>query len=180
MNMNQHIQLDDEARGIAERLDALARAQGASAGEGLEGRILAGTRGIIAGGVVAGGVVAGGVVAGGVKSGVQGPAPRLPRVHARRVMTRLRHAGLVLGVMVCASVAWIGLRPSPQALAAVPVDVDTLLAGLEAMDGVGADRSASIGDLATEAEQVESAIRGSAGGGGVWNFSDLIEQDGNS
>jgi hypothetical protein len=95
-------------------------------------------------------------------------------------MTRLRHAGLVLGVMVCASVAWIGLRPSPQALAAVPVDVDTLLAGLEAMDGVGADRSASIGDLATEAEQVESAIRGSAGGGGVWNFSDLIEQDGNS
>ena len=178
--MNQHIQLDDEARGIAERLDALARAQGASAGEGLEGRILAGTRGIIAGGVVAGGVVAGGVVAGGVKSGVQGPAPRLPRVHARRVMTRLRHAGLVLGVMVCASVAWIGLRPSPQALAAVPVDVDTLLAGLEAMDGVGADRSASIGDLATEAEQVESAIRGSAGGGGVWNFSDLIEQDGNS
>jgi hypothetical protein len=175
MNMNQHIQLDDEARGIAERLDALARAQGASAGEGLEGRILAGTRGIIAGGVVAGGVVAG-----GVKSGVQGPAPRLPRVHARRVMTRLRHAGLVLGVMVCASVAWIGLRPSPQALAAVPVDVDTLLAGLEAMDGVGADRSASIGDLATEAEQVESAIRGSAGGGGVWNFSDLIEQDGNS
>jgi hypothetical protein len=180
MNMNQHIQLDDEVRGIAERLDALARAQGASAGEGLEGRILAGTRGIIAGGVVAGGVVAGGVVAGGVKSGVQGPAPRLPRVHARRVMTRLRHAGLVLGVMVCASVAWIGLRPSPQALAAVPVDVDTLLAGLEAMDGVGADRSASIGDLATEAEQVESAIRGSAGGGGVWNFSDLIEQDGNS
>lgn len=178
--MNQHIQLDDEVRGIAERLDALARAQGASAGEGLEGRILAGTRGIIAGGVVAGGVVAGGVVAGGVKSGVQGPAPRLPRVHARRVMTRLRHAGLVLGVMVCASVAWIGLRPSPQALAAVPVDVDTLLAGLEAMDGVGADRSASIGDLATEAEQVESAIRGSAGGGGVWNFSDLIEQDGNS
>lgn len=178
--MNQHIQLDDEARGIAERLDALARAQGASAGEGLEGRILAGTRGIIAGGVVAGGVVAGGVVAGGVKSGVQGPAPRLPRVHARRVMTRLRRAGLVLGVMVCASVAWIGLRPSPQALAAVPVDVDTLLAGLEAMDGVGADRSASIGDLATEAEQVESAIRGSAGGGGVWNFSDLIEQDGNS
>jgi hypothetical protein len=175
MNMNQHIQLDDEVRGIAERLDALARAQGASAGEGLEGRILAGTRGIIAGGVVAGGVVAG-----GVKSGVQGPAPRLPRVHARRVMTRLRHAGLVLGVMVCASVAWIGLRPSPQALAAVPVDVDTLLAGLEAMDGVGADRSASIGDLATEAEQVESAIRGSAGGGGVWNFSDLIEQDGNS
>lgn len=173
--MNQHIQLDDEVRGIAERLDALARAQGASAGEGLEGRILAGTRGIIAGGVVAGGVVAG-----GVKSGVQGPAPRLPRVHARRVMTRLRHAGLVLGVMVCASVAWIGLRPSPQALAAVPVDVDTLLAGLEAMDGVGADRSASIGDLATEAEQVESAIRGSAGGGGVWNFSDLIEQDGNS
>ncbi len=168
--MNQHIQLDDEARGIAERLDALARAQGASAGEGLEGRILAGTRGIIAGGVVAG----------GVKSGAQGPAPRLPRVHARRVMTRLRHAGLVLGVMVCASVAWIGLRPSPQALAAVPVDVDTLLAGLEAMDGVGADRSASIGDLATEAEQVESAIRGSAGGGGVWNFSDLIEQDGNS
>jgi hypothetical protein len=175
MNMNQHIQLDDEVRGIAERLDALARAQGASAGEGLEGRILAGTRGIIAGGVVAGGVVAG-----GVKSGAQGPAPRLPRVHARRVMTRLRHAGLVLGVMVCASVAWIGLRPSPQALAAVPVDVDTLLAGLEAMDGVGADRSASIGDLATEAEQVESAIRGSAGGGGVWNFSDLIEQDGNS
>jgi hypothetical protein len=180
MNMNQHIQLDDEVCGIAERLDALARAQGASAGEGLEGRILAGTRGIIAGGVVAGGVVAGGVVAGGVKSGVQGPAPRLPHVHARRVMTRLRHAGLVLGVMVCASVAWIGLRPSPQALAAVPVDVDTLLAGLEAMDGVGADRSASIGDLATEAEQVESAIRGSAGGGGVWNFSDLIEQDGNS
>ncbi|MFO0492429.1 MAG: hypothetical protein ACK51T_08320 [bacterium] len=168
--MNEQIQLDDQARGIAERLDALARAQGASAGEGLEGRILAGTRGIIAGGVVAG----------GVKSGVQGPAPRLPRVHARRVMTRLGRAGLVLGVMVCASVAWIGLRPSPQALAAVPVDVDTLLAGLEAMDGVGADRSASIGDLATEAEQVESAIRGSAGGGGVWNFSDLIEQDGNS
>lgn len=168
--MNEQIQLDDQARGIAERLDALARAQGASAGEGLEGRILAGTRGIIAGGVVAR----------GVKSGVQGPAPRLPRVHARRVMTRLRRAGLVLGVMVCASVAWIGLRPSPQALAAVPVDVDTLLAGLEAMDGVGADRSASIGDLATEAEQVESAIRGSAGGGGVWIFSDLIEQDGNS
>ncbi|MFN9930611.1 MAG: hypothetical protein ACK54T_08105 [bacterium] len=168
--MNEQIQLDDQARGIAERLDALARAQGASAGEGLEGRILAGTRGIIAGGVVARGVT----------SGVQGAAPRLPRVHARRVMTRLRRAGLVLGVMVCASVAWIGLRPSPQALAAVPVDVDTLLAGLEAMDGVGADRSASIGDLATEAEQVESAIRGSAGGGGVWNFSDLIEQDGNS
>lgn len=168
--MNEQIQLDDQARGIAERLDALARAQGASAGEGLEGRILAGTRGIIAGGVVAR----------GVKSGVQGPAPRLPRVHARRVMTRLRRAGLVLGVMVCSSVAWIGLRPSPQALAAVPVDVDTLLAGLEAMDGVGADRSASIGDLATEAEQVESAIRGSAGGGGVWIFSDLIEQDGNS
>lgn len=168
--MNEQIQLDDQASGIAERLDALARAQGASAGEGLEGRILARTRGIIAGGVVAGGVM----------SGVQGPAPRLPRVHARRVMTRLRRAGLVLGVMVCASVAWIGLRPSSQALAAVPVDVDTLLAGLEAMDGVGADRSASIGDLATEAEQVESAIRGSAGGGGVWIFSDLIEQDGNS
>lgn len=168
--MNEQIQLDDQASGIAERLDALARAQGASAGEGLEGRILARTRGIIAGGVVAR----------GVKSGVQGPAPRLPRVHARRVMTRLRRAGLVLGVMVCASVAWIGLRPSSQALAAVPVDVDTLLAGLEAMDGVGADRSASIGDLATEAEQVESAIRGSAGGGGVWIFSDLIEQDGNS
>jgi hypothetical protein len=149
MNMNQHIQLDDEARGIAERLDALACAQGESARVGLEGRILAGTRGIIAG---------------GVPVAVQEGSTRSPRVHTRRVMTRLQRAGMVLGVMVCASVAWIGLRPTaPQAVAAVPVDVDTLLAGLEAMDGAGSEWSASIGELAMEAEQVESSIRGSGG-----------------
>lgn len=145
--------LDSETLPMAQALDALGRADALHPDgiDSLNDRLIASTRGTYA----------------AARRTVHVPAPR--DTAAPRRLFPMSRVGAVLALVVGVSIAWIGLRPTlkPQGgpVAAQPVDVESMLAGLDALDA-----ASPMTDLSRDAASVEDAVRSAK-----WNPAELIE-----
>lgn len=145
--------LDAETLPVAQALDALGRADAHHPDgiDSLNDRLIASTRGTYA----------------AARRSIHVPVPR--DTAAPRRMFLMSRVGAVVALVVGVSIAWIGLRPTlkPQGVpvAAQPVDVDSMLAGLDALDA-----ASPMTDLTSDAASVEDAVRSA-----TWNPAELIE-----